>query len=114
MRAVPEGAESAMSKTETSPRRSRSLRAAVVCAVALAGAGCVETISLGSGIAEEEKAPDDTLPIAPWFPSDEHVWEDLDADPHGCQPTLDTDLDGDGFAPNQGDCNDCDPDVGPN
>ncbi len=31
----------------------------------------------------------------------------------GCQSTPDSDLDADGFTPNQGDCNDCDPNVNP-
>jgi hypothetical protein len=92
----------------TSSRR----RAALVGAAALLGAGCVETVSLGSGVGETE-AEDPALPIHPWRPSERRTW-DIDPGAMTCKPTLVTDLDGDGFTREQGDCDDCDPDVGPN
>lgn len=101
-----------MPAPHASPPRSTSLRAAIVCAAALLGASCVETVSLGSGAREDEDRGD-AVPIEPWLAPPDPVWEDLDGNPLGCQPALDTDLDADGYTPAQGDCDDCDPYVGP-
>ena len=105
-----------MRKPDLSSRRS-SHRApryvSLACAVAALSAGCVDTVSLGSGDGEtEEERP--AIPIVPWLPSTGPVWQDIDEDLLHCKPDLETDLDEDGFTPAQGDCNDCDPDVGPN
>jgi hypothetical protein len=99
-----------MSKPHISPSRSIALAA---CAAALAFAGCVETLSLGSGKIDEEDIAGG-IPILPWIPPGDPVWIDIEGGLLECHPTLDSDLDGDGFTPIDGDCDDCDPDVGPN
>lgn len=92
--------------------RSRVVRAGIAGIAALLGAGCIEVVSLGSGAGDEGGAgPTLTIDpgLLPRLPGLDAIdWHDIE-----CNPSLDTDLDGDGFTPMQGDCDDCDPDVGP-
>lgn len=87
-------------------------RAVLAAAVVVPGAACVQVVSLGSGSSEGEggapSIPIDTRRLQDRAGGDPIDWGDLH-----CEPGVDTDLDGDGFSPMQGDCNDCDPDVGP-
>lgn len=94
------------------PATPPAARGALVCAAVIVAAGCVDTVSLGSGI-DEGEGDGAGIPILPWVPPRGPGWQDIDGDVHDCVPALDTDLDGDGFTPRQGDCDDCDPDTGP-
>ncbi|MEZ4310967.1 MAG: hypothetical protein R3F14_23240 [Polyangiaceae bacterium] len=101
--------------TRTAPVFSRvtaiACAASAWMAVALA-AGCTEVVSLGSGDGDpDEDAP--SIPIHPWLP-EKPPPGDLPFDGFPCKPGLTTDLDGDGYTAVEGDCNDCDPDMGPN
>lgn len=73
----------------------------------------METISLGSGQGEES-AEQPSIPVLPWVAPAPEVWQELDLGAYECDASLDTDVDADGVTPAQGDCNDCDPGVGPN
>lgn len=86
--------------------------AAAVVSLSIAVAGCFETVSLGEGSgvggAGGEGAPPPRVWVLPVRGPDELP------DPEPCHPGITTDLDGDGFSMAEGDCNDCDPGVGPN
>lgn len=84
---------------------------AVVC-VSLAASGCFETVSLGEGSGDDEAGHTDAPPPRSWV-IPVHGPGELPG-PEPCHPGFTTDLDGDGFSLAEGDCNDCDPSVGPN
>lgn len=94
----------------------RSGAAAIACAALLGSlastsTGCFDTASLGSG---EGGGSDVARP--PWKPRLVRIprpEEEIPVENPECLPGLTTDLDLDGFSAAQGDCNDCDPDVGP-
>lgn len=86
-------------------------RALAPIAVALIAAGCLDTVSLGEGPPETHGSGDPEIPIT-GLPTTSGDTDPLpDRDP--CSPGPDTDVDGDGFTPSQGDCDDCDPAIGP-
>jgi hypothetical protein len=85
---------------------------ALVCALAGAAAGCVDVVSLGEGSGDDTGTTTDTPTdpsIRPPIPED-----DIPVVPIHCHPGPTTDVDGDGWTPQQNDCNDCNPDIGPN
>lgn len=89
------------------------LRVGIAGTALVHGAACVQIVSLGSGEGDGEGgAP--SIPIMPWIPPDRAGGDPVDWGDLPCVPGLDTDLDGDGFTPMQGDCDDCDPGAGPN
>lgn len=103
----------------TSLHRPRGNAGAIVCALLAAALGasapaCVETVSLGSGVGDGGSGGDTgATTIPPWTPSTGPGFEPVTVGGTQCYPGLTTDIDGDGWTPVQGDCDDCDPDVGP-
>jgi hypothetical protein len=96
-------------------RSSRGRAVVLACAglvFALAAPGCVERVSLGSGDGEGGNGGSGDGQGKPWHVTPVDA-PDLPFGGASCPSTLTTDLDGDGWTPAQGDCNDCDPDVGP-
>jgi hypothetical protein len=97
-------------------RSARSGAAAVVCLLAAGAlgsmsAGCFDTASLGSGEGGSGGvAGPQWKPRIIWV---EETEEEVTVGGNQCLPGLTTDLDNDGFSAAQGDCNDCDPDMGP-
>ena len=94
-------------------------RAAVIACAAVLGAlgavatGCFDTVSLGSG---EGGAGGGGKEVRPWktrFQAPKPPDEEVTVGGNTCLPGLTTDLDHDGFTASEGDCNDCDPDMGP-
>lgn len=99
------------SSVHAQPARAAGASAALAGVAALL-AGCVEVVSLGSGDGDGGSGSTSTMldaGIVLPFPEPDPI----DGPDVKCAPTLETDLDGDGFTPMQGDCNDCDPNVGP-
>lgn len=109
-----------MSKPLAARRRARGSTAAIACAglagawlAAFTGAGCFDTVSLGAGLGDGGGgAGGATVPTHTTSGGGgEEELPDLSFD---CLPGLHSDLDHDGATPAGGDCNDCDPEVGPN
>lgn len=85
--------------------------AAIVCASLALGTGCFDTVSLGEGNSTGQGGEGGRPFLDPWVIPPADTGDITGGDP--CHPGLTTDLDGDGYTPTQGDCNDCDPSVGP-
>lgn len=105
-----------MSRLENALRSARGPVAAIVCASAACAtfAGCLDTVSLGSGVGDGGSGgTGHERPRLRFSPVVTGPDEEVTVGGIQCQPSLTTDLDGDGWTPAQGDCNDCDPDQGP-
>lgn len=73
--------------------------------------GCLDIVSLGEGPPETHDSADLFIPVEalPSTSGDTVLFPETGQ----CTPGPHTDLDGDGFTPEDGDCDDCDPSVGP-
>ena len=101
-----------MGERATSYPRMRRGAAVLVCAtISLSLAGCFETVSLGEGSGDGEGGRAEPAPVHTAVIPVNGPGDLPQVDP--CHPGFTTDLDGDGYTPAEGDCNDCDPDVGP-
>ncbi len=75
------------------------------------GTGCLDIVSLGEGPPETHGSVEPVIPVETIpTPSDD---TDTFVENGQCTPGPHTDLDGDGITPDQGDCDDCDPSIGP-
>jgi hypothetical protein len=84
---------------------------AIACATVALAPGCFDTVSLGEGTTAGQGGDAPAPHIGPWVIPPSGPGDLTGGDL--CHPGLTTDLDGDGWTPVQGDCNDCDPSMGP-
>ncbi len=101
--------------TKPAPQ-SAFVNAAALAVFFTAGAvvgGCFETVSLGSGEGDGSGGSRGETTFTLHFPREESAGVGFTLGGFDCFAGLTTDLDGDGYSAVSGDCNDCDPDVGP-
>ena len=99
----------------SSPKRAALLAALTLgSTLAFVSSGCIEIVSLGSGVETDGAGGSETGKIKPGLLMPAKGLEEVTVGGALCSPGLTTDLDGDGFSVVEGDCNYCDPHVGPN